>query len=310
MSVCSSSVHAAQRASPWEALPLDGVGEPELEVAAAEGVATVADPVGPRHQELAAPAARHLGLREPVDEVASVVPQHPQRRAALGHHRDVARRRDLVLLAAGEHHDGHPRQSWRPRQSVETTRSARSRVLRGRVERLLVDLPAQPVLTHRLAVACHAAVEPEVGGGLDPHQHPDVPGDRGRPRADALEHEQAAGLDGVGLGPVVGQPVPAGPAARAARPRGAPGTPRRSPRARAVRASPRSSSSQWTTTAPSTDAPIAPASVVLPDPAGPSTHTSRPGPSVGGAASTRSHDRAARPRRGRTSRQKARPQPR
>ena len=35
------------------------LGEPELLVAAAEGVATVADPVGPGHQHLAATAARH-----------------------------------------------------------------------------------------------------------------------------------------------------------------------------------------------------------------------------------------------------------
>ena len=118
--MCSSSVQAAQRARPCEALPLRGVGEAELEVAAAEGVAPVADPVGPRHQQLAAAAARHLGLAEAVHQVAPVVPQHPQRGAALGDHGDVARRRDLELVAARKHHVGHPRQHYRSAMGITT----------------------------------------------------------------------------------------------------------------------------------------------------------------------------------------------
>ena len=143
---------------------------------------------------------------------------------------------------------------------------------------LLVDLPAQPVLAHRLAVARHAAVEPEVGGGLDPHQHPDqarrsrattsrrLRGRAGRParRGGTRPSRPPASPSGSS-----GSCAPAASGARNASTVAArPGSPPQ----------PCSSSSQWTTTTSSAAASSASASVVLPEPAGPSMQTSRPGP--------------------------------
>src|SRR6188768_3296654 len=49
----------------------------------------------------------------------------------------------------------------------------------------------------------------------------------------------------------------------------------------------------WTTRAPGRRPATEAASVVLPDPAGPSTHTSRPSPSVGGRSSASASTTAA-----------------
>ena len=84
------------------------LGQRQLQVAAAEGVGAVADPVGPRHQQLAAPAGGHLVLGEAVDQRAPGVLEHPQRGAALGHHGAVAAGRDLELVAAGSKHGRTP----------------------------------------------------------------------------------------------------------------------------------------------------------------------------------------------------------
>ncbi len=67
-----------------------GLAQRQLEVPAVEAVATVADAVRPRRQQLPAPGGRLLVLGPPQDQGPALVLQHPQGASALGDHRAVA----------------------------------------------------------------------------------------------------------------------------------------------------------------------------------------------------------------------------
>ena len=98
----------------------------QLELAAAERVATVLDPVGPRQQQLPAAGRGVLVLRVARDDGAPVVLEEAQARAALGDHRAVATSGDLELLAARRDHGPLPlsRAHTLPRKSAAPCRAA------------------------------------------------------------------------------------------------------------------------------------------------------------------------------------------